>query len=99
MELSPRIVAKVSRDFPGQRASEVMDILRSLDPPLHHSPDGDDRLFGAILILADGDVDRLLGAAALAEADWRDLFVAAGLELDDWPAKLDAALARYARPM
>jgi hypothetical protein len=93
VELSPRILARVVRDFPGGRASEVADVLLALDPQRPHSPDGDERLCGAVLICAGGDVDRLLEAAALAELDWRDLFVLAGLEHDDWPTKLAAALA------
>ncbi len=93
VELSPRILARIARDFPDSRASEVADLLSALDPPLHHSPDGDERLCGAVLIVAGGDVDQLLEATALAELDWRDLFVSAGLEHDDWPMKLARALA------
>jgi hypothetical protein len=93
VELSPRIVGRIARDFSGSRSSGVIALLTALDPPLHHSPDGDERICGAILIVAEGDVDKLVEAAALAERDWRDLLVSAGLEHDDWPRKLAIALA------
>jgi hypothetical protein len=70
-----------------------MELLTALDPPLHHSPDGDERICGAILIVADGDIDRLVDAAAEAELDWRDVLVRAGLEHDDWREELAGALA------
>lgn len=93
MELSPRIADRIARDFRGRRASQVIALLATLDLPLHHSPDGDERVFGAILIVANGDIDRLVAAAADGERDWRDVLVAAGLENDDWPERLADALA------
>jgi len=94
VELSDRIRARIDRDFSGDRKPQVVQLLATLLPPLHHSPGGDERLCGAILILADGDIDRLLEAAAQAERDWRDVLVAAGLANGDWPERLDSALAR-----
>lgn len=92
MELSPRILAQIARDFPGSRGSQVVELLTALDLPLHRSPEGDERICGAILIFADGDIDQVLEAAALAELDWRDLLVSAGVEHDDWRTKLTASL-------
>jgi hypothetical protein len=93
VELSPRIANRIARDFPGRRTAQVIELLTTLDPPLHHSPDGDERVCGAILIVAHGDIDRLVAAVADAERDWRDVLVAAGLENDDWPERLADALA------
>jgi hypothetical protein len=92
MDLSPRIAARVGRDFRGGRTGQATYLLENLSLG-SMTPRGFERICGAILIVADGDLDRLLRAAYDAEMDWRDVLVAAGLENDDWPARLDAALA------
>jgi hypothetical protein len=84
---------RIAHDFRGRRASQVMELLSSLDLG-GSSPEGDERICGAILLVADGDVDRLVSAVALAEVDWRDMLVSAGLENADWRKRLDDALAR-----
>lgn len=70
----------------------MIEILTSLELPGRRSPDGDERICGAVLIVADGDLDRLVEAAAEAEVDWRDVLVPAGLEHDDWREQLARAL-------
>jgi hypothetical protein len=91
MELSPRVVARLERDFRGRRTAEARYLLESIDiGPT--TPDGWERICGAILVVADSDPDRLVRAAYDTEMDWRDVLVAAGLENDDWPERLDAAL-------
>jgi len=92
MDLSPRIDARVARDFKGRRTAEAAYVLEEIAVG-STTPEGFERICGAILIIADGDLDRLLRAACDAEMDWRDVLVAAGLAHDDWPARLDAALA------
>ncbi len=92
MDLSPRIAARVARDFKGRRTAQAMYLLESIAIG-STTPHSFERICGATLIVADGDLDRLLRAVYDAEMDWRDVLVAAGLEHDDWPARLDAALA------
>lgn len=53
-----------------------------------------ERIQAAIVLVAAGDAGRLDQAAALAESDWRDVLVAAGLANEDWPARLDDELGR-----
>ncbi|TFG69078.1 MAG: hypothetical protein E4H24_01765 [Thermomicrobiales bacterium] len=91
MNISPRVADRVARDFLGKRTSQVLELLSSLDLG-GTSIEGDERICGAILIIADGDLDRLINAAAEAEIDWRDVLVLAGLENEDWPQRLDDVL-------
>lgn len=91
MRISPRVAERTSRDFGGQHSSQVLDILSSLDLGVSRM-ERDERICGAILIIAHGDVDLLVSTAAEAERDWRDVLVSAGLENDDWRERLDDAL-------
>jgi hypothetical protein len=91
VELPPRVKDRITRDF-GARASEVEELLTGLNLG-QGSPEGTERIVGAILIIAKGDVDRLILAASEAEMDWRDVLVWAGLENEDWRERLDGALA------
>jgi len=45
----------------------------------------------AVLKLAAGEFDSFADALRLAETDWRDALVAAGLEHDNWPEVLREA--------
>ena len=49
------------------------------------------RIHLAIIKLAAGDVTRFREAVAVAEQDWRDVLVAAGLGNADWRDQLRAA--------
>ena len=91
--LSPRLAAKVDRDFDATERPRVIASLERIDlgswratrPPL-----GRERVLAAVLVLTRGDVDRLTGSIGIAERDWRDALVWAGLGNPDWPARLDA---------
>jgi hypothetical protein len=50
-------------------------------------PEGTERVHAAVVIPADGDVDRLVVLAPEAEQDWRDVLVAAGLAGEGWPER------------
>lgn len=93
VEISERVAARVARDYQRQQASQVIELLRSLDVPLVSSSDAFERVCAAILIEANGDAHRLVDAAGAAEVDWRDVLVSAGLAQEDWPERVDAALA------
>jgi len=83
-----RIRAWVVRDFPGHLLQpdhpDALDLLESLDLISVDGPLDRERIQAAILILAGGDVDRLLTWAAVAEMDWRDVLVNGGLASGDW---------------
>jgi hypothetical protein len=70
----------------------VLDLLGAIDLRPDHSPEGDERIYAAILKIADRDADRLLEAISLAEANWRDVLVGAGFENDDWRLRVAAWL-------
>lgn len=84
-DLSERLLARIRNDFPDPgSASEVARLVAE--------GDSTERVQAAIVIWGNGDVARVRDAHALALTDWRDVLVRAGLEDEDWPAKLDAAL-------
>ena len=93
--ISERVAARVVRDFTPKLHADVLELLESATSEssrIHGTAAGHERVHAAMLILAQGNVDKLLHAASEAEMDWRDLLVAAGLENDDWPARVDAFL-------
>jgi hypothetical protein len=55
-------------------------------------PDGRERVLAAILVLTRGDSDRLEESIRIAERDWRDALVWAGLGQPDWPERLEEIL-------
>lgn len=91
MNVSPRVAERIARDFGEDSSSHVIELLSSLDLR-PSSAEADERITAAIVLVAAGDVDRLVHAAGLAEKDWRDVLVAAGLENEDWRDLLDESL-------
>ena len=55
-------------------------------------PDGRERVLAAVLVLTRGDPGRLAESIGIAERDWRDALVWAGLAQPDWPEGLDELL-------
>jgi hypothetical protein len=90
---TPRLERRVSRDFEESSARTVLLTLADLAETSTDTEFGTERIQGAIVLLAGGDLGRFHDACDLARADWRDLLVAAGLAHEDWPAKLDTELA------
>jgi hypothetical protein len=93
---SARLERRIVRDFP--RPGSAAEILRVLDElPDKAGYDADhlrtERIRAAIVLLANGDPARFRQAIKLARSGWRDLLVAAQLANEDWPARLDEALA------
>jgi hypothetical protein len=78
---SDRLVKRAQRDFGSTAAVEA--VVGDLDG---------ERLQAAVVLWARGDVYRLRDAAAMAQSDWRDALVRAGLADDDWRQRLDAEL-------
>jgi hypothetical protein len=90
--VTQRVSERVSRDFKPSQRAEAAYLLASLDLGRHDSQAGDERIHSAMLLIANGNVDRLLDAASLAETDWRDLLVTADLADDGWQEKVDRFL-------
>jgi hypothetical protein len=91
-DISPRLEARVRRDFPPQAVEEVIAFckpclmftpLRARDP---------ERLQAAAFILLEGDPQRIPQVQQIAARDWRDLLVWAKLGHSDWPDRLNAML-------
>jgi hypothetical protein len=84
----------VKQDFETGSVAPVLARLEGLELPLADSQgeDGRERIQAAILLLADGRWSRFEHEADAAEADWRDVLVAADLAGEDWPERLNELL-------
>jgi hypothetical protein len=69
--VSPRVEARVRRDFAPADVDTVLRLLESL----HAEKQDAERYQGAVVILARGELARAEGAASI---DWRDAFVWSG---------------------
>ena len=82
---SPRLVRRIERDFPAPGSADaVIDAVSDLGEG--------ERVQAAVVLWSDGDYLRLREAIEVAKTDWRDALVRAGLENEDWPHLLVAAL-------
>jgi hypothetical protein len=89
--LTGRLERYVRARFP---ASEIGVILRAMDLwriSYEEVPPGE-RLQAAVLLLADGRAEDLALGFRIAEQDWRDLLMAAGLEHGNWGDVLDSRI-------
>jgi hypothetical protein len=99
--ISPRVRRRVEREYWGRTRDEALYLLSEMDLGpwrADEDPAGRERIQAATLELARGDVRELLRAVAEAETDWRDVLVAAGLENEDWPRRVDELLAEPGDP-
>jgi hypothetical protein len=85
--ITSRIAARLEGQY-GAEASSVFSLLEEAEGRVFHEAAAE-KITAAVVILADGSVDKLLGAIELMEADWRDLLIAADLARADWPSRLD----------
>src|SRR5947209_19613255 len=92
--VSDRVRAAVVSGFDPGSVEPVLGRLQELDLPLIESAEGRERVQAALLVIAAGNSSSFERAAALAEVDWRDVLVAAGLANEDWPERLDQQLGR-----
>lgn len=83
--VSERVRRRIERDFrdPGS-AAVVIELVGAASES--------ERVQAAVVVCGRGDLDRLRGARDLAERDWRDVLVGAGLADEDWPSHLDVEL-------
>ncbi|MFF3663281.1 hypothetical protein [Streptomyces olivochromogenes] len=85
--ITSRIAARLEEQY-GTEASSVSSLLEEVEVRVFHEA-AEEKITAAVVILADGSVDKLLGAIELMETDWRDLLIAADLARADWSASLD----------
>ncbi|MEU9301904.1 hypothetical protein [Streptomyces sp. NPDC048269] len=92
---STRLERRIRRDFPEPGAApEVLRILDAFPDAVGYDTRQlrSERIRAAIIVLAEGDIDKFRQAIELAKMDWRDVLVAAGLADADWLIRLDAEL-------
>lgn len=92
VRVSPRLEARVRRDFEAGSVDLVLVRLAELDLPGIGSDVARERIHAAVVLLARGRWAAFEQQALLAQADWRDVLVSAGLADDDWPQRLDEQL-------
>ena len=90
---SRRLTKRVRQDFEPGHVKAVLDHLgtipESLPLGINQHPE---RMQAALVLPARGDLEAFLARMRLAQADWRDALVAAGLGDGDWSARLDHEL-------
>ncbi|MEV7797220.1 hypothetical protein AB0O68_35585 [Streptomyces sp. NPDC087512] len=86
--ITSRIGARLKEQYRDE-ASSVSSLLEEAEARVFHEA-AEEKITAAVVILADGSVDKLLDAIELMETDWRDLLIAAELARVDWPSRLDA---------
>jgi hypothetical protein len=92
MELSAAVRSEINKQFHPEEAQLVQALLQEADLPLSESTArARDRVHLAILKVSAGKLSRFGDALDLAEKDWRDVLVQAGLENEDWPEVLREA--------
>ena len=89
--VSERLERYVRRTFDEAEAEEVLRRLGEWRISYDDEPPGE-RLMAAVLILAEGRVEGLDVGFEVAEQDWRDLLMSAGLENAVWSPVLEAKL-------
>ena len=70
-------------------AEPVLGRLSALTLPFIRTAKGRERVQAAVVLLAAGSWVAFERAAALAETDWRDVLVDAGLANEDWSERLE----------
>jgi hypothetical protein len=89
---SRRLERRVRSDF-GAEASEVLTALLDIPESLPLAEKQDpERLHAALVLPAEGRTSEFANRLHLAQADWRDALVSAGLGDQDWPQRLEAEL-------
>lgn len=89
--VSGRIARRIERDFPAGDASTIavrLDAATAGPWSQTDSEAGRDRVQAAILMIAAGDVRKLIRECEEAQKDWRDVLMAADLGYDDWAVRV-----------
>jgi hypothetical protein len=88
--ISPRLEARIRRDFPPLDTEKVIAFLRTVSEVHVASRQDPERLQAAAFILLKADVGRIPHVQEIL--DWRDLLVWAGLGHSNWPDRLNEIL-------
>ena len=91
-DISPRLEARVRRDFPPSAAEQVIAFLQTVPDIPSRSRQDPERLQTAAFILLEGDPGRIPKVREIIVRDWRDLLVWAKLGQPDWPDRLNEML-------
>ena len=91
-DISPRLAARIRRDYPPQATEEVIAFLRTVSDDLALSRQDPERLQAAAFVLLERDVSRIPRVKAILARDWRDGLVWSGPGQPDWPDRLDEIL-------
>ena len=89
MPMTPRLARWIREHYPG-RGDLIVRRLSQLSVPLQDEPE--ERILAAIAVLGEADPRQFEEAVRLAQVDWRDVLVAAGLADGGFPARLDELL-------
>jgi hypothetical protein len=92
--VTQRVEQRFRSDFDGGSIEPALARLADLDLPLVDSADERERIQAAIVLAARGRWSAFEQLAELAEVDWRDVLVAAGLADEDWRTRLIDKLGR-----
>ena|ERR1700744_20929 len=87
-QISPRLEARVRRDFPPLAAEEVIAFLQTVPESHAASRQDPERLQTAAFILLEGNPERIAQVRQIVARDWRDLLVWAKLGHSDWPDRV-----------
>ena len=93
--VTPRVELYVRQRFDEADAELVLSALREWRISYEAEPPSE-RLIAAVVLAADGSLGGVDDGIRLAEQDWRDLLVAAGLQHDDSGMVLDSRLGAAA---
>ncbi|MFG2869531.1 hypothetical protein [Streptomyces sp. NPDC048338] len=85
--ITSRIAARIEDQY-GVEANSVSSLLKEAEEKVFHEA-AEEKITAAVIILADGNVGKLIDAIELMETDWRDLLIAAELAHADWPSTLN----------
>lgn len=94
---SPRVIARVRRDFPKSLVERVVGDLSTFPEALPGATPDAERIHAAILIAARGDHGTFRRQLPIVRTDWRDALMNTGLEHEDWKQVLDPPPAAQAQ--
>lgn len=89
VSVSERVANRVRRDF-GAAASEALDALELAETGIQEV----ERIHAALVLMAEGSLERLWQAVELSRLDWRDVLMNGGLAHGDWPKILEREFGR-----
>lgn len=87
MAVTKRIASVIAQQY-GNDADTVIWLVEEAELKTFKKP-AHERIAAAVIIYADGDVDRLFGALREMQIDWRDLLMIAHIGNPGWQSRVD----------